>query len=229
MVVAAADTGLGSACYRALSELCRNYWFPVYAYLRRKGYSKQEAEDLTQGFFAHLLEKRSYAAADPDRGRFRAFLVTALKNFVHNARDREKALKRGGGVKLIELDAGKGEERYALAAGEQLDESALFDREWALSVVNQALDRLQKEYVAEGREALFEHLRNGLVPSGPQRSQAELALSLNLSEEAVKSALQRLRKRYRWLLRDEIAHTTVRAQDVDAEIRYLLDCLRGPH
>ena len=227
VVVAAADSGLGSDCQLALSELCQTYWFPVYAYLRRKGYGKPQAEDLAQGFFARLLEKKSYAAADPDRGRFRAFLITSLKNFLHNAHDREQALKRGSGIKPIELDAGQGEERYALVA-QAGDESMMFDREWAQSVVKTTLARLRDEYVADGRHALFNHLHNSIVNPGRQRSQAEMARELKMSEGAVKSALQRLRKRFRWLLRNEVAQTTSSPAEVDGEIRYLLTCLRDP-
>lgn len=226
MVVEAADSGLGPASHRALSELCQTYWFPVYVYLRRKGYDNANAEDLTQGFFAHLLEKKRYAHANPERGRFRAFLMTALKHFVLNAYQREQALKRGGGARLVELDAGKGEARYALVSDKALDPSCVFDREWAETVVRTTLERLHAEYAETGREPLFNHLRHCIVSPGQQGSQAELAHALGTTEAAVKAALQRLRKRFRWLLRHEIAQTTATPDDVDDEIRYLLDCLR---
>lgn len=226
VVLAAGDSGRGSDSHRALSELCQTYWFPVYAYLRRKGYREQEAEDLAQGFFARLLEKKSYATVDPARGRFRAFLITALKNYLHNARDKEQAQKRGGGVQPIALDAGTGEDRLALVDTRAVQPELLFDREWAQSVVQTTLERLRREYDADGRSVLFEHLQNGLAGRGEPLSQAALAGQLGMSEGAVKSALQRLRKRYRWLLREEISQTTSTPGDVDDEIRYLLDCLR---
>ncbi len=226
MVLAAGDSGLGSRRHQALAELCQAYWFPVYAYLRRKGYKKAEAEDLAQGFFAHLLEKKGYATADPLRGRFRAFLITALKNFLHNAWDREQALCRGGGLKPIELDTVTGEERFGLAANDLPPEIA-FDREWAQAVVRSALARLRQDYIAEGRELLFEQLQNGIINPGRQLSQGDLATRLGMTETAVKTALHRLRKRYRRFLREEIAQTTATPDEVDAEIRHLLDCLRS--
>jgi RNA polymerase sigma-70 factor (ECF subfamily) len=225
VVLAAGDSGLGSRRHQALAELCQAYWFPVYAYLRRKGYKKAEAEDLAQGFFAHLLEKKGYAAADPQRGRFRAFLITALQNFLHNAWDKEQAARRGGGLKPIELDTVAGEERFGLAAPDLPPEIA-FDREWAQAVVRSALARLRQEYAAEGRELLFEQLQNGIINPGRQLSQSDLAERLGIAETAVKTALHRLRKHYRRCLREEIAQTTATPDEVDAEIRYLLDCLK---
>jgi len=226
VVLAAGDSGLGVRRDQALAELCQVYWFPVYAYLRRKGYAKPEAEDLAQGFFARLLEKKSYTSADPERGRFRAFLITSLKNFLHNEWDKKQALKRGGGIKPIELDAAEGEERYNLIATVDEAPEIAFDREWAQSLVKSALDRLRREYTSDGRELLFQQLQSGIANTGKQLTQADIARQLEMSEGAVKSALQRMRKRYRWLLRQEISQTTASAVDVDDEIRYLIRCLR---
>ena len=226
VVLAAGDSALGARGETALAELCQAYWFPVYAYLRRKGHGKQEAEDLAQGFFAQLLEKQSYAVADPERGRFRAFLITALKNFLHNAWDREQRIRRGGGQPLIELDTVTGEDRYALTATDVPPDVA-FDREWAQTVVTTALERLRQEYVAAGRLPLFDHLQNGIANPTRQLSQADLASQLGMTEIAVKSAMQRLRKRYRHLLLAEIAQTTTTPDEVEAEIRHLLDCRRA--
>ena len=226
VVLAAGDSALGARGETALAELCQAYWFPVYAYLRRKGHGKPEAEDLAQAFFAYFLEKKGWQSADPERGRFRAFLMGSLKHFLCNAWDREQTQRRGGGIRPIELDALEEEKRGGLAAAPELLPELTFDREWAQAVVQRTLDRLRREYLAEGREMLFEQLQNGIANPARQLSQADLASRLGMTENAVKLALHRLRKRYRSLLHDEVAQTTASPAEVEAEIRHLLECLR---
>lgn len=225
VVLTAADSRLGSQCQRALSELCQAYWFPVFVYLRRRGHSKSEAEDLTQDFFARLVKKKGYASADPDRGRFRAFLLTSLKNFVRNKHRENTAQKRGGGVPLIELDAESADGRYRQVPEQTANPDRLFDRVWAQSIVDTTLQRLREDYTGEGKALLFEQLANGLTHPEAVLSQAAVAERLGTTEAAVKSSLRRLRQRYRSILRDEIAQTTAAAEDVDAEIRHLINCL----
>jgi RNA polymerase sigma-70 factor (ECF subfamily) len=226
VVLAAGDSALGARGETALAELCQAYWFPVYAYLRRKGHGKPEAEDLTQAFFAYFLENKSWQSADPERGRFRAFLMGSLQHFLCNAWDREQAQRRGSGIRPIELDALEEEKRGGLAPAADLRPELAFDREWAQAVAQRALERLRQEYLADGREMLFEQLQNGIANPARQLSQADLASCLGMSENAVKVALHRLRKRYRLILREEVAQTTATPAEVEAEIRHLLDCLR---
>ncbi|NQZ57681.1 MAG: sigma-70 family RNA polymerase sigma factor [Lentisphaeraceae bacterium] len=227
LVLAAADTKRNSQSNKALSELCQLYWHSVYIYLRKKGNDKPRAEDLTQGFFAQLLEKKSYAVASPERGRFRAFLITALKNYLCNVRNRETALKRGGNTKAIEFEAGKIEERYTLTYDTDISPEIAFDREWAQTLIRDTLEQLHAEYSRDGREQLFQQLKSSITHVGEIYSQATLAKNLVMSQAAVKSALQRLRKRFRALLREAVSHTAESTDkgDIDAEIRYLLECL----
>lgn len=226
VVLAAGDSALGSRSETALAELCQAYWFPVYAYLRRKGHGKPEAEDLTQTFFASFLERKGWRTADPERGRFRAFLMGLLKHFLCNAWDRERTQRRGGGERPIELDALDIESLWEGVQEPGLRLELAFDRDWANAVVDQALRRLRLEYLADGRELLFEQLQNGIANPARQLSQADLASRLGMSENAVKLALHRLRKRYRQILHNEVAQTTAAPDEVEAEIRHLLNCLR---
>ena len=211
----------------ALAALCRAYWFPLYAFVRRQGVSPHDAEDLTQGFFAHLLGKGALAHVDRAKGRFRTFLLASLKHYLADERDRAKALKRGGGLPAISLDACEAEERYALEPRDELSPDRLFDRRWALAVIGQALARLGAEYAASGKGALFEALKAQLTAPGGGPSYAEIGAAFEMNEGAVKVAVHRLRQRYGAALRAEIAETVGSAEEVDAELRHLLDAL-GP-
>ena len=225
IVLGAADSLNPQAKERALAELCQSYWPPVYTYLLCKGYSKVESEDLCQGFFTQVLEKKTYVVADAERGRFRAFLIRSLKNYLSNVYQRDQALKRGAGNKAICLDKAELEKNFTTM--ESPDEA--FDKEWAESMVHVTLDRLRESYSKEGREALFTYLQNLMIPTTATVSQADLAESLDMTEVAVKSALQRMRKSFRTILREEISQT-ISTQDkasIDTELRYLLDCLRS--
>jgi RNA polymerase sigma-70 factor (ECF subfamily) len=205
----------------ALEELCRTYWFPLYAYVRRRGHNKEDAEDLTQAFFARLLEKNFLANLDSEKGKFRAFLLAALKHFLANEWDKAQAQKRGGGGKLLSLDWQTADTKFQVAATNEPSPDKVFDREWALALLAKVIERLQKECAAEGKAKLFEQLKIFLAAGKAESAQAEVATSLGLEEGAVRVAIHRLRKRYRELLRDEIAQTLADKSQVDAEMRAL--------
>jgi len=211
----------------ALEKLCRAYWYPLYAYVRRRGYSPDDAQDRTQSFFARLLEKDFLPRASPERGRFRSFLLKALQNFLADEHDRATARKRGADQPLISLDALDGEARYALEPADEVSPDKLFERRWAMTVLEEAWTRLEAEYVSEGKVDLFRELRrfNSAQQSAP--SYAEAAAHLGLPENTVKSLVHRMRRRYRTLLRAEIAQTVADPAEIDEEIRYLLRVLAG--
>lgn len=206
---------------RALEELCRAYWFPLYAYVRRRGHAKADAEDLTQAFFARLLEKNFLANLDSEKGKFRAFLLAALKHFLANEWDKSQRQKRGGGVAHLSLDWPTADTKFQVAAVNEPSPDKAFDREWALALLAKVIERLQAECAAEGRGKLFAQLKKFLMAGGGDSAQAEVARALGLEEGAVRVAVHRLRKRYRALLRDEIAHTLSDDTMVDAEMRAL--------
>jgi RNA polymerase sigma-70 factor (ECF subfamily) len=213
----------------ALAALCAAYWYPLYAFIRRHGQPPEIAADLTQAYFARLLETPVLAAADRTRGRFRAFLRTDFRFFLAGLRDRDRAQKRGGGCLPLSIDACDAEGRYLVEPADGLTPERLFDRAWALTLLGRALDRLAEEYAASGRAAVFEALRPALVDRRGSASHAELAERLGLSVAAVQQAASRLRKRYREALHDEIAATLDDPSDeaVAAEIRDLFNAL-GP-
>jgi RNA polymerase sigma-70 factor (ECF subfamily) len=225
-VARAGDPG-GDDARAALAELCAAYWYPIYALVRRLGHSEADALGLTQDYFARLLETPVLAAADRTRGRFRAFLRADCRFFLAGLRDRERASKRGGGRTPLSIDARDAEGRYLVEPVDSLTPERLFDRAWALTLLGRALDGLADEYGATGRAAVFEALRPTLVDHRGAASHAELAARLGLSVAAVQQAASRLRKRYRELLRDEIAATLDDPSDdaVAAEIRDLFDAL----
>jgi RNA polymerase sigma-70 factor (ECF subfamily) len=195
----------------------------MYAFLRTKGYGREDAQDLTQGFFAHLIKKRGYAHADREKGRFRAFLLAALKNFIADARDHERALKRGGGMILEKLDD-KAAAQIAQSAKWQADE--VYDREWAVSLVRQALDRLAQERALAGKAELFRYLRPHLA--GPEESEVsyeEMGRRSRLAVTTLRRELARLRARYRAILREEVRGTVCEPDEVDEELRYLCQAL----
>jgi RNA polymerase sigma-70 factor (ECF subfamily) len=220
VVLAAAERNEpeGSA---ALEQLCRTYWYPLYAYIRRDGRNAAEAEDLTQGFFAHLLARDFLARVGPQKGKFRSFLLAALRRFLCDQWDRARAVKRGGGAEVLSLDAQEAEERYRMEPVERLDPEKLYERRWVLTLLEQALARLRDESAAAGKAVLFQRLRS-FVAVENEVSCAEVAAELGLTESAAKAALHRLRERYREILRDEIARTVASPAELEAEIRYLV-------
>jgi RNA polymerase sigma-70 factor (ECF subfamily) len=224
VVLAAGDRDAPEA-RRALATLCETYWYPIYAFARRKGHAPTEAEDLTQGFFGSLLEKDYVNAADPERGRFRAFLLTAFRRYVTRERDRARAQKRGGGNAPLSLDFAYGERRYAIEPSHELTPERAFDRRWALTLLETVVERLQKEMGDAGKQELFDGLKPHLLAPADGAAYAELAGRLDSTEGAVKTALHRLRTRYRDLLRAEIAETVAAPEEVDGEIGYLLQSL----
>jgi RNA polymerase sigma-70 factor (ECF subfamily) len=209
----------------ALAELCQSYWYPLYAFVRQQGHSADDAQDFTQGFFARLLEKNYLDDVDRQRGRFRSFLLVALKHFISNERDRARAQKRGGGASTVDWDAADAEARYRAEPATNLTPEKLFDRQWALSVLDRTLARLEADYRAAGKIAIFEVLKPSLAGDGELKSHAELGERLAMSPGAVKVAVHRLRRRYRDLLRSEIAQTVADTDDVEAELRDLLAAL----
>jgi RNA polymerase sigma-70 factor (ECF subfamily) len=209
----------------ALEALCRAYWYPLYAFVRYRGYSAEDARDLTQEFFTRILETGGFASADRERGRFRSYLLGALKHFLANEWHRSRTQKRGGGVRIVEWDALDPETRFSAAPSRRDDPERLFDREWALETVAAALANLRDEMANAGKTEQFETLKGSLTgEAGPPR--AEAAERLGLSEGAVKVAVHRLRKRYRDLLRAAIAETVGNEADLDDEMRYLVAVLR---
>jgi len=205
----------------ALEELCRTYWFPLYAYVRRRGHAKADAEDLVQAFFARFLEKNYLNGLSAERGRFRAFLLAALKHFLANEWDKAQAQKRGGGAAHLSLDWQTADTKFQVAAQNEPSPDKAFDREWALALLAKVIERLQAECAAEGKAALFDQLKTFLMAGGGDSAQAAVAKALGMEEGAVRVAIHRLRKRYRALLRDEIAHTLSDDAMVDEEMRAL--------
>jgi RNA polymerase sigma-70 factor (ECF subfamily) len=224
-VVLAARGGSSSRARAALESLCRAYWYPLYAFVRRMGHSPHDAEDSVQGFFAVCLEKNYLAAADEAKGRFRSFLLLALKRFLAKERDKSRAGKRGGGQKPIALDGLTAEERYALEPAEHLSADKLFERRWALTLLEQVLSRLRDEQAAAGQGEAFEQLKEFLLAGGRGTPYADMAARLGRSEGAVKVAVHRLRQRYRELLQEEIANTVTSPEEAEEERRYLLAVL----
>jgi RNA polymerase sigma-70 factor (ECF subfamily) len=217
-VVAAGDPKRKEArC--ALVSLCENYWYPLYAYLRRSGYSSDAAQDLTQEFFVRVLEGRYLDRADPEKGRFRAFLLTSLKFFAADQGDRQRARKQGGGA-VVPLEFGSGEERYQREPTHDETPERIFEQHWALSMIDRVVDRLRSEFVQHGRPEHFERLKVCLLGQS-DAPYVELAREMSTSEGALKVAIHRLRKRYRELFRQEIADTVADPADVESELRYL--------
>jgi RNA polymerase sigma-70 factor (ECF subfamily) len=225
IVLAAGGDRDGTDTRRALEELIASYWFPLYAFIRRQGHDAQTAEDLTQDFFTRLLEKADLADVDRAKGRFRSFLLAAAKHFLANEWDKRQALKRGGGKPVIALDALDAEARYALEPATDMTAERLFDRRWALAVLDQVLARLRQEYADAGKGKLYEAVKDCLAGGAGASSHADIAERLGMTEGAVKVAAHRLRRRYRDLLRAEIAQTVDSPGQVEEEITYLLNCL----
>jgi RNA polymerase sigma-70 factor (ECF subfamily) len=205
----------------ALAQLCQSYWYPLYAYGRRMGQSPADAEDLTQGFFAKLLEKDYLRSAAREKGRFRTFLLTAFKRYMANEWDREHAGKRGGFTPRVSIDQAAAEERFSGEPRHAVQPDVLFDRHWAMALLDRTMRRLEEEYAGSGRAALFQHLQRCLAQEEAALRYQDIARELGTTEAGVKMAMQRFRARYRELLREEIAQTVASAEDLEAEMRHL--------
>ncbi len=224
-VIARAKGEPGDEAHDALTTLCESYWYPIYAFLRRRAGDAERARDLTQGFFTHLLDKGDLRRADPERGRFRSFLLTAARNYAANVHAAEGALKRGGGEECLSLDFATAEGRFRLEAVEHETPEHLFEVAWARALLGRAMDRLRGHYEDSGRAALFEALQGSLAGLADGTSLAALAAGLGMTEGAVKTALSRLRRRYREHLRAEIAETVADPAEIEDEIRALFAAL----
>jgi len=221
--------GLTSAAQAALDKLCRTYWRPIYGFVRRQGVGPEEAKDLTQGFFALLLERRDLDAVRKEKGRLRSYLLTSLKHFLINERNRAMAIKRGEGQRLIPLEDLRERERVGFEPSETLAADQIYERRWALSVLDQVLGRLRDEYRAAGPASagLFDHLQKSLTHEPDRPSPADTAREFAMTESAVRQASYRLRQRYRQLLREEIAHTVMVPGDIEDELHHLVTVLRA--
>ncbi len=226
-VVLAAGQAGSSASSEALERLCRTYWYPLYVYIRRRGYGVQDAQDLTQGFVSQLLERRSFARAVPGKGRFRSFLLAGLNYYLADERDRARAQKRGGGQATFSLDAQTAEQRYHLEPVCSLSPDKVFERQWALALLDQVLAHLEQEFCAVDKAPLFQRLRGFLVAGTAEERYADAAKDLGMTGEAVKKAVQRLRHRYSELFREEIAHTVGTPAEVEDEMRHLCLLMAG--
>jgi RNA polymerase sigma-70 factor (ECF subfamily) len=226
-VVLAAGDSTSPSSMEALERLCHTYWYPLYAFIRRRGCPEHDAKDLTQAFFSHLLRRQVFRSISADRGRFRSFLLKSLKNFLADEHDRQQAQKRGGGQALISIDAEEAEHRYHLEPASTETPEKLFEQRWAMALLDAALSRLDQEYKASGKGELFKQLRESLLDGVQTRTYGEIARQAGMSEEAVKKAAQRMRRRYQEIIREEISHTVATAGEVQEEMRYLWSVL-GP-
>jgi RNA polymerase sigma factor (sigma-70 family) len=218
--------GESQAAKEALEKLCRIYWWPLYGFVRRQGYKPEDAQDLTQAFFARLLERRDLETVRQERGRLRSYLLASVKNFLSKARHRELTVKRGEGRPLISLEDLLARERADQEPAHKLSADRIYERRWALTLLEQVLARLGAEYEAAGKLPLFDRLKELLAGESGQPSQAKIADELQMTENAVKQAFHRLRYRYRQLLREEIAHTVVAPDDVEDELRHFMSVLQ---
>jgi RNA polymerase sigma factor (sigma-70 family) len=214
-----------SRAEEALQNLCKVYWYPLYAFVRRQGHNRQDAEDLTQAFFARLLARDDLAAVDRAKGRFRSFLLASMKHFLANEWDKTQARKRGGGKQILPIDFEDSESKYAVEPTHDITPDKLYDRRWAITVLDQVMVKLRKEMNREGKIDQFEQMKIFLTGSKGEVRYAKVAENLGISETAVKTAVHRLRKRYRRLLNDVISETVETKQDVERELRYLLAAL----
>jgi RNA polymerase sigma factor (sigma-70 family) len=209
----------------ALAALCEAYWYPLYAFVRRKGFDSEAAQDLVQGFFARLLEKNDLAAVDRRKGRFRSFLMAACSHYLSNQADRERAARRGGGRPPISIDRLQAEGRYERHPADDLTAERLFERQWALTLLDHVLEKLEAEMARSGKQKQFAALRPALLGMAERAPYAQLAAELGISEEAARASAKRLRRRYRELLREEVAQTIDDPAGVDSEILTLFATL----
>jgi DNA-directed RNA polymerase specialized sigma24 family protein len=227
VVLASADPDSPQA-QAALEKLCRTYWYPLYCYIRRRGYSHEDAQDLTQGFLLRWLESKSFARADASKGRLRSFLLAGLNHFLSDERDRASAQKRGGGRATLSLmDTQAADERYRLEPVDERSPEKLFERRWALTLLDQVMARSEQEFREAGRVELFQRLRAFLIAGTGEESYAQVGAELGMSREAVKKAVQRMRHRYYELFREEVAHTVADPAEVEEELRYLCAVIEG--
>ncbi len=206
----------------ALERLCRTYWYPLYAFVRRKGYAVADAEDLVQDFFATFLQKGYVERADPARGRFRTFLLTSMQNFLHNAQDRLIALKRGGGQRLLSWDIAAVEDRYQAQLGDGMTPEKAYEKRWATTLLQEVLDRVRADFETTGRAELFEALKGHLWTEDAAAPYAQLGAKLGMTPLALKVTVHRLRQRFGERLREEIAHTVTNPAEVEDEIQHLI-------
>ena len=229
LILSANRSGEDEQTQQALAELCRSYWRPVFLFVSRKGYSTQEAQDLTQDFFVTILGNDWVCHADPERGRFRSFLLKSVQNFLSHAEERLRTIKRGGHLEFVSWDEWLAERPSHFGIQDQIADSLtpepFFDLRWATTVVEHALQRLREECEGKGRLRLFESLRDHLASEYGDASYADLARALGIAETIVKKQLYNMRQRFRWLLRDEVAQTVANPMDVDEEIRHLCTVL----
>jgi RNA polymerase sigma-70 factor (ECF subfamily) len=219
--------GESPAAQEALEKLCRTYWRPIFAFLRRQGFRPEEAEDITQGFFAQLLERRKFSALRKEKGRLRSFLLGALKYFLADEQRRAMAIKRGRGQRLIPLEELRADDRIDMEPSDPMTAEMIYERRWALTVLERVLSRLKDEYLAADNSALFDSLKE-LLPDEPgSPSQAEIAARLGMTENAVRQAFYRFRQRYQSLLREEIANTVATPGDIEDELRHLIAVLEA--
>jgi DNA-directed RNA polymerase specialized sigma24 family protein len=217
--------GESPAAQQALQKLCRTYWRPIFAFLRRQGLRPDEAEDITQGFFAELLERRSLSAVRREKGRLRSFLLGGIKYFLANEGRRAMAIKRGKGQRLVPLEEFRADDRIEMEPADPVTAETIYERRWALTVLENVLARLKDEYCAAGNAALFDSLKE-LLPDEPgSPSQAEIATRLGMTENAVRQAFYRFRQRYQAILREEIANTVATPGDIEDELRHLIAVL----
>jgi RNA polymerase sigma factor (sigma-70 family) len=221
LVLAAGADPSSADSREALAALFETYWYPLYGFLRSRGYDTEDAQDLTQAFFARLLEKHAISQADPTRGRFRSFLLASLKHFAANERDRDMAKKRGGGAPMLSLEVEGAECRFQMEPPSDETPERIFDRRWALTLLGRVMSRLEAEVSESGRHRQFERLKTYLTGDRPQLSYAETATELGTSEGAVKVAVHRLRRQFRDLVRDEIAQTVASPEEIEDELRHL--------
>lgn len=221
-VVLAAQDRSAPEARQALERLCGGYWYPLYAFVRREGYSPPDAQDLTQEFFARLLEKHYLDQVDRKKGKFRSFLLAALRHFLSDQRDRAQAAKRGGGVSLISLDQEAAEDRYQMEPRDEATPEQAFDRRWAMTVLAQAQHHLGEEYQRAGKHELHAQLKDYVTEELDAATCTVISQRLQLTESAVRTAAHRLRQRYAEIVREEIAHTVASPAEVDDELRYLI-------
>jgi RNA polymerase sigma factor (sigma-70 family) len=226
-VVLVAGRADSTHAQNALARLCQTYWYPLYAYVRRRGHSPHDSQDLTQEFFARLLARHTLAIADPNRGRFRSFLLSTMNHFLAHEWEKVRAQKRGGGCRMLSLDLAQAEERYDLEPADNSTPDKLFDKHWVTALLEEVLNQLEAEYQQAGKAELFAALKQSLTGTRESQPYAMLAVPLGMNEVAIKVAVHRLRKRYRELLRAEIANSVADPEQAADELRHLVTSLAG--